>query len=465
MSKPDAEQPKDAAAPKEEADTPAVHKATLSEPKAEVGNAPGRPKKEKKAKKDRPEPETFGGKLWHNWVKPIGTVIIIVVVFRSMLLDWNDVPTGSMEPEIAVGDRIAVNRLAYGLQFPLTGPQIGIPFTPIQFDNPLDGIPQIPWGAPERGDIVTFWNPVTDVRMVKRIVAVPGDTIAMSGGVLTINGETAANTDLDPVAEGLPLKTKWQVVNALGRPDYDDADAAYQSESVQGLTRTVQHIKKRWLHERNVIELPDGSWEIEGDTIEVDRPDPLRPVFIETVEVSIDDYLAQKPLLKRLVRFEDGVPYIDGEAVSYNQLVEKLLQPYETGERAKVLERIGLGVRGHELLIGDEAVPFEFFTNELGRQAVLLDNQEKARLRRLDLSLRLLREVKMTCFGPVKLEDNAYYMVGDNRNNSHDSRYFGPVMRSEITGKAFAVAFSFKDNKMFALPPRPAWSRFFKGLD
>ena len=56
-------------------------------------------------------------------------------------------------------------------------------------------------------------------------------------------------------------------------------------------------------------------------------------------------------------------------------------------------------------------------------------------------------------------------MIGDNRNNSSDGRYFGPVQRSEITGKAFAVAFSFEDNKMFALPPDPAWDRFFKDLD
>ncbi|MBX2852027.1 MAG: signal peptidase I [Phycisphaeraceae bacterium] len=457
----DAEQPNDAPA-----EAPKVHTATLSEPKANPGAEPGKGKKLKKPKKERPEPETAMGKLWHNWVKPIGTVIIIVVVFRSMLLDWNDVPTGSMEPEIHVGDRIAVNRLAYGLQFPLTGPQIGIPFTPVQFDNPLDGIPQINWGSgPSRGDIVTFWNPVTSVRMVKRIVAVPGDTIAMNGGQLTINGEAAGYTDLDAVAEGLPLRTKWRVINALGKKDYGYADLEYRSESLLGLTRTVQHIEKRWLDQANLIEDIDGSWDLLGDTVEDEQPDPLRPGIFNKVEISIEDYLAKYPLKKRVVRFESGTPLIDGKEVSHNQLASVLLKPYESGERADVLDRLGLGINAHELLIDGEPVPYEFFSVALEQKVPLLGDREKILLQRLDGSLRLLGELRMTSFGPVTIGEGEYFMVGDNRNNSHDSRFFGPVKRSEITGKAFAVAFSFEDNKMFALPPDPAWSRFFKDLD
>lgn len=444
---------------------PKVHTATLSEPKAKPGAKPGdHSAKPKKPKKTKPEPDTPMGKLWHNWVKPIGSVIIIVVVFRSMLLDWNDVPTGSMEPEIHVGDRIAVNRLAYGLQFPLTGPQIGIPFTPVQFDNPLDGIPQINWGSgPTRGDIVTFWNPVTNVRMVKRIVAVPGDTISMNGGQLTINDEAATYTDLDAVAEGLPLETKWQVINPLGKKDYADADLTYRSESLLGLTRTVQHIEKRWLDQINLIEDIDGSWELLKDTVEDDQPNA--PAFGNKAELSIEDYLAKYPLKKRIVRFEKGTPFIDGEEVSYNELASVLLKAYESGERAAVLKRLGLGIKGHELRIDGEPVPFEFFSVALDQKAPLLSNQEKFLLQRLVGALGLLRDVKMTCFGPVTMGEGEYYMVGDNRNNSHDSRFFGPVKRSEITGKAFAVAFSFKDNQMLALPPKPAWGRFFKDLD
>ena len=449
-----ADKPTDAA-PQEQADKPAPNVAILSEPSSDA-------KKPKKEKKQRPEPTTFGGKLWYNWVKPIGTVIIIVVVLRSMLIDWNDVPTGSMEPEIHVGDRIAVNRLAYALQFPLTGPTIGIPFTPIQFDNPLDGIPQIQWSSPDRGDIVTFWNPVTDVRMVKRIIAVPGDTVSMNGGVLTINGETAEYEELDAVAEGLPLVTKYFEMNQLGRKETVRKDLEYQSESLLGLTRTVQQIKERWVKDAQIIALPgtladqyvivDEGWVVEG--------------FVRRQK--FDEFIGQAPPgfeYKVVAEVKNGAISIDGEEASYNELAKKLLAQFAEGDLKQTLAQIGLGVDGHELIVDGEPVAFEVFRLALNDRYLQLLKDERSRVDPLRSTLGVLHQMLMTSFGPLTLGDGDYYMVGDNRNNSHDSRYFGAVKQGEITGEAFAVAFSFKDNQMFALPPKPNWSRWFKDLD
>ena len=46
--------------------------------------------------------------------------VVLMIVFRSALADWNVVPTGSMKPTIVEGDRILVNKLAYDLKIPLT---------------------------------------------------------------------------------------------------------------------------------------------------------------------------------------------------------------------------------------------------------------------------------------------------------------------------------------------------------
>lgn len=450
----DAEQSNDAA-PDKQADAPTVHTATLSEPNAELS------KSVKKQKKERPEPTTPMGKLWFNWVKPIGTVVIIVVVFRSMLLDWNDVPTGSMEPEIHVGDRIAVNRLAYGLQFPLTGPQIGIPFTPVQFDNPLDGIPQIGWSAPTRGDIVTFWNPVTDVRMVKRIVAVPGDTISMNGGQLTINGTTASCTDLDAVTEGLSLVTKYNESDRNGNISAVRKDVSYQSESLLDLTRTVQHIDERWLDDAQFIELENGERLIAENGTILRRDQQTR----KQVRVPLNVYLQESGESHRVFAdMKDGAVLIDGKPASYNDLAQTMLEDFTQGAVSDTLAKVNLAIEDHRFLQDGEAVSIEVFSNAVEKQANS-DNAFATTVWPLRHTIQHLKGTLMTSFGPVTLGDDEYYMVGDNRNNSHDSRYFGPVMRSEITGKAFAVAFSFKDNKMIALPPDPAWDRFFKDLD
>ena len=94
--------------------------------------------------------------------------MLLMVMFRSALADWNVVPSGSMQPTIVEGDRILVNKIAYDIR---------LPFSKISLKKVAD---------PMRGDIVVFDSMVSDIRLVKRVVGVPGDHIKMLNNSLLL---------------------------------------------------------------------------------------------------------------------------------------------------------------------------------------------------------------------------------------------------------------------------------------
>jgi signal peptidase I len=108
--------------------------------------------------------------FWSGWGFSLIVTLLIATSFRSAVADLNDIPSGSMEPTILIGDRILVNKLAYDLKVPYTTWHL------------------IKWSDPERGDIVIFSSPKDGKRLVKRVVGLPGDTVAMHQNQLFING-------------------------------------------------------------------------------------------------------------------------------------------------------------------------------------------------------------------------------------------------------------------------------------
>jgi signal peptidase I len=118
-------------------------------------------------------------KQWKEWRLFIFLIIFVVIPFKSSLADWNWVPTGSMNPTILEGDLIFINKVAYDLRIPLTLHRIA------------------KWSDPKRGDIVVCFSPDDGVRLVKRVIAIPGDTVSMMDNVLFINGKPLQYTQID----------------------------------------------------------------------------------------------------------------------------------------------------------------------------------------------------------------------------------------------------------------------------
>ena len=121
-----------------------------------------------------------------KWIKDNRGLIVFVLcfgLFRTAVADWNPIPSGSMRPNLLEGDVVLINRLAYDLKLPLT-------------DIVLARL-----GEPQRSDIVTFSSPTDGTRLIKRLIAVPGDMVEMRNEVLLINGQVADYAQSQPVLE------------------------------------------------------------------------------------------------------------------------------------------------------------------------------------------------------------------------------------------------------------------------
>ena len=104
----------------------------------------------------------------------VGLLALVLFSARSSLADHYVVPTSSMEFTLMPGDRVLVNKLAYGLRVPFLGWRI------------TDG------ARPARGEVVVFDSPETGKRLIKRIVALGGDRVEIRGDHLVLNGRSTA---------------------------------------------------------------------------------------------------------------------------------------------------------------------------------------------------------------------------------------------------------------------------------
>jgi len=149
-------------------------------------------------------------KLWLKENRGLILFVLCFGFFRTAIADWNPIPSGSMRPTILEGDVVLVDRLAYDLK---------VPVTDISLAKLSD---------PRRGDVVTFSSPKDGTRLIKRIVAIPGDTIEMRDEVLHINGQAADYADRsvvqEPVGSGIEVR------------------ALRATERIAGSDRTVQFL-------------------------------------------------------------------------------------------------------------------------------------------------------------------------------------------------------------------------------
>ncbi len=160
----------------------------------------------------------------------------LMLVFRSAVADWMQVPTGSMNPTIVEGDRILVDKSVYGLR---------VPFTELRLTQGND---------PQRGDIAIFPSPKDGMTLVKRVVGVPGDTISMLDEQLYVNGKAVDYAPTTDRADAeLPSATRSE-------------QRYYLSENLGGKSHPIMVMPNRnAMRSFGPVTVPAGQYFMLGD--------------------------------------------------------------------------------------------------------------------------------------------------------------------------------------------------------
>tara|TARA_B100000575_G_scaffold287924_1_gene287057 strand:+ start:4391 stop:5119 length:729 start_codon:yes stop_codon:yes gene_type:complete len=114
-------------------------------------------------------------KIFKNF-KSIFLAIIIALLIRSFIFEPFNIPSGSMKPNLLVGDFIFVSKYSYG--FSKHSLPFSLPILPGKFFSKI----------PKRGDVVVFKTPENNrTDFIKRVIGLPGDKIQIIDGHIIIN--------------------------------------------------------------------------------------------------------------------------------------------------------------------------------------------------------------------------------------------------------------------------------------
>lgn len=146
------------------------------------------------------------------WIRDLlvmAAVAIVTLAARSSLADHYVVPSGSMQPTVEVGDRVVVDKAAYGLRLPWSAIWLAPPH------------------APARGDVVVLASPESGTVLLKRVVAIGGDEVAVRRGMVWIDGR--------------PTREPWLDLGRGGGPDFGPTHVPLGDLLVMGDNRGNSH--------------------------------------------------------------------------------------------------------------------------------------------------------------------------------------------------------------------------------
>ncbi len=352
-----------------------------------------------------------------EWTEAIAFAVVAATLIRWLIMEAYTIPTPSMENSLLVGDFLFVSKFHYGTRTPKTPLQIPLTHQKIWFTEIPSYLPwiQLPsyrlpgFSEVKREDVVVFNVPPRDLNegkdypidlktnYIKRCVGIPGDRLEVKDRQLVVNGQPLKNPEM--------MQFSWLVT------------------------------AKDEINERNFVRMGIDA----DDYTFLGRPEQDKAVYQMFLTQAKATELKSIPYITSV---EDD--YRTHEGPDMRIFPQSKYGPWNADNFGPIV----IPKKGMTIAVNDSTLAF------YGETIRLYDQNKNVEV----LDGKLLvdgKDVKAYTF-----HQNYYFMMGDNRHNSLDSRYWGFVPEDHIVGKAFFIWLSIDKHADFIHKIR--WRRFFK---
>jgi len=335
---------------------------------------------------------------FREWLDAMVFAIVVMVILRTLFFDLFRIPTPSMEKNLIVGDYLFVSKLHYGTRTPMT---LGVPFTQIYLPGLTFPHTRFPgFSEVNRGDAVVFNWPDDDVDVIERRMHYIKRIMGLPGETISVEDKSVVvNGETIPLRDG--MQQYWSVTKTDPR-----------------------------------VQLNRSALEELGITDVIQTADPAVVRLIATEPSA--DIIANWP----------WVSQVEPAIATSNSIYDAAMYPPGRGWTPDNYGPVTIPGEGMTVTLTEENWPVyekvisRFEGHETGRAVdgrFLIDGQVVT---------------------DYTFAQDYFFAMGDNRDNSEDSRFWGFVPMDHVVGKAILVYFSWDKDSML-----PRFGRLFSLID